>query len=129
MQRSYWVSFIAPEFLIPRRYINLFFLFRKISRETVLCSSFNFVAIHYYGNELNEIMFYDNLCWIYANVFQVPTFFFIVNYIFTRHSKDLKAALLGHTLSFGLNGVFVGKFNILSYSPKDWAEIEKSNTI
>lgn len=40
---------------------------------------------------------------------QVPTFVFIVNYIFTRHSKDLKAAVLGHTLSFGLNGVIVGK--------------------
>lgn len=40
---------------------------------------------------------------------QVPTLIFIVNYVFTRHSKDLKVAILGHTLSFGLNGVFVGK--------------------
>lgn len=38
---------------------------------------------------------------------QLPTFVFIVNYIFTRHGKDLKAAILGHTLSFVLNGVFI----------------------
>ncbi|KAG5674158.1 hypothetical protein PVAND_004142 [Polypedilum vanderplanki] len=37
----------------------------------------------------------------------IPTFVFILNYIFTRHSKDLKAAMLGHTLAFGLNGVLV----------------------
>lgn len=41
--------------------------------------------------------------------FQVPMFIFVLNYLFTRHSKDLKAAVLGHTLSFGLNGVFVGE--------------------
>lgn len=46
---------------------------------------------------------------IFLVYFQIPTFIFLVNYVFTRHSKDFKAALLGHTLSFGLNGVVVGK--------------------
>jgi len=48
----------------------------------------------------------------------VPTLIFIVNYIFTRHSKDLKAAVLGHTLSFGLNGVLIDIIKITVGRPR-----------
>jgi len=48
----------------------------------------------------------------------VPTFVFIINYIATRHSKDLKCAILGHTLSFGLNGVIVDIIKITVGRPR-----------
>jgi hypothetical protein len=47
---------------------------------------------------------------------QVPISIFILNFILTKHSKDLKSAILGHTLSFGLNGVIVGKKVIVLYT-------------
>lgn len=39
----------------------------------------------------------------------VPISIFFLNFILTRNFKDLKNALLGHSLSFGLNGVLIGR--------------------
>lgn len=39
----------------------------------------------------------------------VPLSIYFMNFLLTRSFKDLKAALLGHSLSFGLNGVLIGE--------------------
>ncbi|CRL05669.1 CLUMA_CG018702, isoform A [Clunio marinus] len=48
----------------------------------------------------------------------LPTFVFILFNICTKQSKDLKAAVLGHTLSFGLNGVLVDIIKITVGRPR-----------
>ena len=46
-----------------------------------------------------------SILWPLVTIF--PIFFFVLHYIFTRNYNDLKAALLGHSLACGLNGLLV----------------------
>ena len=49
---------------------------------------------------------------------QIPLSIFILNLIITRHGKDFKSALLGYSLSFGLNGVIVDTIKLLVGRPR-----------
>ncbi|KAL7021771.1 hypothetical protein ACKWTF_012012 [Chironomus riparius] len=48
----------------------------------------------------------------------IPLSIFILNLIITRHVKDFKSALLGYSLSFGLNGVIIDTIKLLVGRPR-----------